>query len=202
VTGRFIVFEGGEATGKSTQAHRLAERLDAVLTHQPGGTELGRAIRGIVLDPANTSLDPRAEALLIAADKAQHVAEIVRPALAAGRHVVCDRYIASSIVYQGHGRGIDLVELDAVLQFATGGLEPDLTVLLEVADHVAEERLGDQRDRFEAESSAFHARVRAGYRSLATAHASSWAVVDATGTVDEVAARVAAVVAARLAVSV
>jgi dTMP kinase len=194
----FIVFEGGEATGKSTQARLLAERLGAVLTHQPGGTDLGATIRRLVLDPATVGLDARAEALLMAADKAQHVAEIVQPALDAGRSVVCDRYVASSIVYQGHGRGLDLDELRRVLQFATRALEPDLTLLLEVSDHLVDARLGHERDRFESESSEFHARVRAGYRSLAEADSQRWAIIDASGSVEEVAARVAAVVSERL----
>ena len=195
--GRYIAFEGAEACGKSTQAARLASRLDAVLTRQPGGTAIGTAIRHIVLDPATEGLDDRAEALLIAADKAQHVAEVVRPALAAGRHVVSDRYVASALAYQGYGRGLDLGPLGAVLDYATGGLVPDLTVLFEVSDAVADARLGDARDRLEGESATFHERVRAGFRALAAADP-TWAVVDATGTVDEVAARVAAVVAERL----
>jgi dTMP kinase len=198
VSGRFIVFEGGEACGKSTQARLLADRLGAVLTHQPGGTELGAAIRRMVLDPAVTSLDPRAEALLMAADKAQHVAEVLRPALERGLDVVCDRYVASSVVYQGYGRGIDIDELAHVLGFATGGLEPDLTVLLEVPDDVARRRLGDQRDRFESEPHAFHARVREGYRALAAADPGRWVVLDASAPVGSVAERVNLAVAERL----
>jgi dTMP kinase len=198
MTGRFIVFEGGEACGKSTQARLLADRLGALFTFQPGGTALGSAIRRIVLDPSNTALDARAEALLLAADKAQHVAEVVGPALARGRDVVCDRYVASSLVYQGHGRGIDLDELRALLRFATGGLDPDLTLLLDVPDHVTDARLGEHRDRFEAESGEFHERVRAGYRSLAEADPAGWAIVDGSGTIDEVSRRVATIVHRRL----
>ena len=133
--GRFIVFEGGEGTGKSTQARLLAERLDAVCTHQPGGTELGRSIRALLLDddaPGAATLDDRADALLIAADRAQHVAEVIEPALGAGRHVVCDRYIGSSIAYQGHGRGLDVDIVRAVSGWAAGGLWPDLVLLMEV----------------------------------------------------------------------
>jgi dTMP kinase len=196
MTGRFIVFEGGEACGKSTQARLLALRLDARLTYQPGGTDLGMAIRNIVLDPANTSIDARAEALLIAADKAQHVARVVRPALDVG-DVVCDRYVASSIVYQGFGRGIDLDELDTLLRFATGGLEPDLTLLLEAPAAVVDERLGTQRDRFESEPDSFHERVRDGYRTLAAADPTRWAVIDASGSIEEVARKVDAAVRAR-----
>jgi dTMP kinase len=196
VTGRFIVFEGGEACGKSTQAQLLARRLDATLTYEPGGTRLGMAVRNIVLDPENKGLDARAEALLIAADKAQHVAEVIRPALERG-DVVCDRYVASSLVYQGYGRGIDLDELRRLLDFATGGLEPDLTLLLEVPEELVEQRLGAHRDRFESESRAFHDRVRAGYRSLAEMDPLLWTIIDGTGSVDEVSRRVRAAVDAR-----
>jgi dTMP kinase len=189
MTGRFIVFEGGEACGKSTQAQLLARRLDALLTHEPGGTRLGMAVRDLVLDPANSELDAHAEALLIAADKAQHVAEVIRPALDRG-DVVCDRYVASSIVYQGFGRGVDMSELTKLLAFATGGLEPDLTVLLEAPLELVEIRLGPERDRFESESRAFHERVRDGYRALAAGDPERWAVVDGAGTIAEVAARV------------
>jgi dTMP kinase len=193
MTGRFIVFEGGEACGKSTQAQLLARRLDAFLTHEPGGTRLGMAVRDLVLDPGNSELDANAEALLIAADKAQHVAEVIRPALARG-DVVCDRYVASSLVYQGFGRGIDLGELTKLLAFATGGLEPDLTLLLEAPLELVEIRLGPERDRFESESHAFHERVRDGYRLLAAGDPEHWAVVDGAGTIAEVSQRVLDVV--------
>jgi dTMP kinase len=196
MTGQFIVFEGGEACGKSTQAQLLARRLDALLTHEPGGTRLGMAIRDLVLDPANTELAADAEALLIAADKAQHVAQVIRPALERGP-VVCDRYVASSLVYQGFGRGIDLDVLRNLLSYATGGLEPDLTILLEAPLELAEIRLGPERDRFESESRAFHERVRDGYRTLAAADPDRWAVVDGAGTIADVSKRVLDAVNAR-----
>jgi dTMP kinase len=198
LTGRFIVFEGGDATGKSTQARLLAARLDALLTHQPGGTEIGLAVRSIVLDPANTTLDARAEALLMAADKAQHVAQVVKPTLQ-DRDVVCDRYVASSIVYQGFGRGVDLDELRSLLHFATQGVQPDLTLLLEAPVDVVEERLAAERDRFESESLEFHQRVREGYRRLAAEDPDRWATIDASGSVDDVAQRVMSVVRSKLA---
>jgi dTMP kinase len=197
MTGRFIVFEGGEATGKSTQARLLADRLGALLTHEPGGTALGAAIRSIVLDNERDDLDHRAEALLIAADKAQHVTEVIRPALDKGVDVICDRYTASAIAYQGYGRGIDRAVLESLLRFATGGLEPDLTVLLEVPAHFADERLGRRRDRFESESAEFHRRVHDGFRALAATAPDRWAVLDGSGTVDEVAALVHDAVARR-----
>ena len=188
--GRFIVFEGGEACGKSTQARRLAERLGALFTFEPGATELGQLMRQIVLDPDTHHLDARAEALLIAADKAQHVRAIIEPALAAGRDVVCDRFVDSALAYQGFGRGLDLEELERVLDFATGGLRGDLVLLLEVPDDVADARLGGQRDRLEAESTAFHRRVREGFRSLAGADPKRWAVIDGEGSIEEVSARI------------
>lgn len=188
--GRFIVFEGGEACGKSTQARRLADRLGALFTFEPGATDLGKQMRAIVLDPETKSLDARAEALVIAADKAQHVSAVIEPALAAGRDVVCDRFVDSALAYQGFGRGLDLEHLEQVLDFATNGLRPDLVLLLEVPESVAEARLGAQRDRLEAESQAFHQRVRDGFRTLAGADPKRWAVIDGDGSVDEVSARI------------
>jgi dTMP kinase len=190
MSGRFIVFEGGEACGKSTQSQLLARRIDALLTHEPGGTRIGMAVRELFLDKGNAELDAKAEALLIAADKAQHVAQIIRPALERGDDVVCDRYVASSLVYQGFGRGIDMVELRSLLTFATSGLEPDLTVLLEAPLEIVESRLGANRDRIESESQAFHERVRAGYRELAAADPERWVVIDGAGTVADVSKRV------------
>lgn len=185
--GRFIVFEGGDACGKSTQAARLAAQLEALLTRQPGGTSIGATLRRIVLDPANTMLGDRAEALLYAADKAQHVHEVIEPALAAGRDVVCDRYVASSVVYQGAGRGLDQSFLEQVLGWATMQVEPDLVLLLEVPDDVMHQRLGAERDRLEALPANFHERVREGFRELAARDPHRWVVVDASGTVDGVA---------------
>ena len=190
MTGRLIVFEGADASGKSTQARRLAMRLGAELTFQFGATAIGGAIRSILLDPEHTDLDDRAEALLVIADKAQHVAEIVGPALERGETVVSDRFTASTSAYQGYGRGLDLDELAAMMRFATHGIEPDLTVLLDVPWSVARARLGDQMDRIEGAGAEFHTRVRDGYLEMAAADPDRWLVVDADGTVDEVAARV------------
>jgi len=192
--GRLIAFEGGEGTGKSTQAARLAADLGAVLTREPGGTEAGRRIRAIVLDPGLAGLDARAEALLLLADRAQHVAEVVRPALDRGADVVTDRFCGSTLAYQGWGRGLDARELDRLSAWATGGLEPDLVVLLEVAPEEAGARLDRVPDRMELAGDGFHHRVADGYRALAEASPERWVVVDGSGTVDEVAARVRAVV--------
>lgn len=188
---RFIAFEGGEGSGKSTQARLLAEVLGAVLTHEPGGTALGRRIRSLVLDPdGGHAVDRRAEALLMAADRAQHVAEVIRPALDAGRDVVSDRFSGSTLAYQGYGRGLELDDLAWLSRWASGGLEPDLVVLLDVPPEVAAGRLAGDPDRMESAGQAFHDRVAAGYRVLAADHPGRWVVVDGTGTVDEVAARV------------
>jgi dTMP kinase len=186
MAGRFIAFEGGEGCGKSTQAARLAARLGAVLTREPGGTPIGAGLRAVLLDPATVGLDPRAEALLMAADRAQHVAEIVRPALDAGRDVVTDRYAYSSLAYQGYGRGLDLAGVRSLSAWATGDLWPDLVVLLDVPAEVAAERLGRSLDRFEAEGGGFHQRVVDGFRALAEADPSRWVVIDGSTTEDVV----------------
>ena len=187
--GLFIAFEGGEACGKSTQAALLAARLGAVLTREPGGTAVGEQVRAILLDPETSALDRRCEALLLAAARAQHVAEVVAPALAGGRTVVTDRFSHSSLAYQGYGRGLPLDEVRALSEWATGDLWPDAVVLLDLAAGEAESRRG-RPDRFESESSDFHRRVEAGFRTLADEDPKRWRVVDGSGTVEEVAARV------------
>lgn len=197
-TGLLIAFEGGEGTGKSTQAARLAERLGAVLTREPGGTAIGGRIRSLVLDPANEELADRAEALLMAADRAQHVAEVIRPALDAGRVVVTDRFAGSSLAYQSYGRGLPLDEVEHLSRWATDGVWPELVVLLDVPQAVADERLGAERDRMEGVGDGFHGRVAAGFRALAAADPDRWLVVDGTGSVDDVADRVWAAVDPRL----
>jgi dTMP kinase len=194
VNGRLIAFEGADASGKSTQARRLGGRLGVNVTFQFGATDIGGAIRSIVLDPTNDQLDDRAEALMIIADKAQHVAEIVGPALDRGETIISDRFTASTVAYQGYGRGLDLGILRDTMAFATHGIEPDLTVLLDVDLAVARARLGDQVDRIEGAGTDFHQRVRNGYLELAAADPERWLVVDAGGTVEEVATRVDAAV--------
>jgi dTMP kinase len=195
---RFIAFEGGEGCGKSTQARRLAASLDAVLTREPGGTDVGSQLREILLDPGTIGLAPRTEALLMAADRAQHIDEVVRPALAAGRHVVTDRFAGSSVAYQGYGRGLPTDEVLRLSEWACDGVWPDLVVLLDVAVDVASARLGRQRDRFEREDADFHARVGAGFRTMAAADAGRWVVIDGGADRDEVARRVGEAVAERL----
>jgi dTMP kinase len=189
--GRFIVLEGGEAAGKSTQATLLAEHLGAVLTREPGGTALGEALRRILLEPSDGGPVAKAEALLMLAARAQHVAEVIEPHLAAGEDVVCDRYSGSTLAYQGYGRGLpidDLAQLDA---WANGQRAPDLVVLLDLPVELARQRRGmSLGDRFENEGDAFQARVQEGFRLLAAADPLHWRVVDASGPVHEVAALV------------
>jgi dTMP kinase len=198
VRGHLIAFEGGEGSGKSTQAARLAAARGALLTREPGGTEVGRRIRDLVLDPGVASLSDRAEALLIAADRAQHVAEVIEPALVAGRDVVTDRFAGSTLAYQGHGRGLAIAELTMLSTWAAAGLEADVVVLLDVPTDVARARLSRDLDRVEQAGDGFHDRVVAGFLALAAADPHRWVVVDGSGTEDEVAARVQDAVAAKL----
>jgi dTMP kinase len=196
--GRFVVLEGGDACGKSTQVARLVERLrvkhEVVETFEPGATAAGRRIRTLVLD-GDEPLAPGAEALLMAADRSQHVAEVVRPALARGAWVVSDRYVPSSLAYQGVARGLGVDAIEQVNVWATDGLDPDLVVVLDVSDEVAAARQSGG-DRMEREAEAFHAEVRAAYRQLAGPR--GWVIVDGSGDVDTVAAKVWAVVEERL----
>ena len=196
--GRLIALEGGEASGKSTQARVLAASLGALLTREPGGTDIGRRIRAVVLAPDLGDLDGRAEALLMAADRAQHVAEVLEPALARGTDVVTDRFSGSSLAYQGFGRGLDIDEVRRLSAWAAGGLEPDLIVLLDVPLDIAARRRTAVDDRMEAEDAMFHSRVADGYRVLAAAEPDRWVVVDGTGPPDDVAERVSKVVAEHL----
>lgn len=193
--GRFIVFEGGEATGKSTQAKRLAARLDAVLTREPGGTALGERVRQLLLDPATGDLDARTELLLMAAARAEHVARVIEPTLAAGRDVVCDRFSGSSVAYQGFGRGLALDEVTRISRWATAGIEPDLVVLLDVSDGVRAARLHRRLDRLESAGDDFHGRVTQGFRRIAAAHPGQWVVFDGARPIDDLAEAIAAAVA-------
>lgn len=171
MSGVFVVFEGGDHSGKSTQATLLAQWLtaagyDVVETRQPGGTAAGEAIRAIVLDPATGDLDPRAEALLYAADKAHHVTTVVEPALARGAVVVCDRYVDSMIAYQGTGRDLGSEDVERLARWATDGRRPDLTVVLDVDPAAAVETIHD-KDRLEGAGDDFHHRVREAFLRLA-----------------------------------
>jgi dTMP kinase len=179
--GRFVAIEGVDGCGKSTQVRRLASTLGAIATFEPGDTELGMALRAVVLGPA-VPMTPLAELLIMAADRAQHVAQLIEPALASGRDVVSDRYSGSTLAYQGFGRGLDLEGVRRVLEVATGGLDPDVTILLDCPPAVAVARRvgrGGRGDRFESSDVAFAARVRAGFLELAAA-APTWRLVDAS----------------------
>ena len=192
--GIFITFEGGDGTGKSTQVRLLAEWLTqqgraVVTTREPGGTEVGTALREIVLHHRG-EIDPRAEALLYAADRAQHIGTLVRPALERGDVVVQDRYIDSSVAYQGAGRVLDAAEIKRISLWATGDLIPDLTVLLDLPGDVARARLAGEHkvfDRLENERDDFHERVRTGFLALAANEPQRFLVVDATQEIEQIA---------------
>ncbi|MFN2320489.1 MAG: dTMP kinase [Dermatophilaceae bacterium] len=179
--GVFIAFEGGDGAGKSTQVRLLAERLAAaghqpVLTRQPGGTDLGQRLRDLVLhgDP----MTPRAEALIFAADKAQHVEQVVRPALREGRVVITDRYTDSSVAYQGAGRDLGADEVHTLQMWAVGGLVPTLTVIVDITAEEGRRRRGAVHDRLESETDGFHEAVREHFHALATAAPDRYLVVD------------------------
>jgi dTMP kinase len=190
-TGLFIVFEGGEGAGKSTQVARLASHLKAlghevVVTFEPGATSIGKQLRQLLLDPANAALSPVAEAMLYAADRAQHVAEVIRPALARGAVVICDRFVDSSIAYQSGGRGLPERDVRRLSTAATSGLRPDLTVLLDLPPAVGLARL-TANDRMEAEALEFHERVRRTFLMLAEQRGGRYLVLDATMPPDQIA---------------
>ena len=197
MAGVFITFEGGDGSGKSTQAGLLTDWLtDAgrtvVRTREPGGTDLGHELREIVLHRRG-HIVPRAEALIYAADRAQHIATVVRPALERGEVVIQDRYLDSSVAYQGVGRVLDAQEVRSLSLWATEGLLPDLTVLLDLDPAVGRTRLDEARtryDRLEAEAAEFHERVRAAYLGLAEAEPDRFLVLDAGDPVDAVAAAI------------
>ena len=194
-TGVLIAFEGGDGAGKSTQVRLLADAVeragrDVLVTRQPGGTPLGAQIRQLLLH--GDLVAPRAEALLYAADKAQHVEAVIFPALAAGTVVVTDRYVDSAIAYQGVGRSLGAAEISQLQQWAVAGRMPDLTILLDVTPEVGRSRRGAVHDRLEAEGDDFHAAVRDHFLVLAAAAPERYLVVDAAEAPEAIHARVTA----------
>lgn len=198
-TGRYITLEGAEGCGKSTHAARLADSLDAVLTRETGGTSIGLRIREILHDTEVGNLSHRAEALLAAADRAQHIHEVVAPALTAGRHVVSDRSVYSTLAYQGYGRGLVLDEVRRLNEWAVGRFWPDLVLLLDAEPDVLERRMrGRQLDRFEREGDDFHRRVRDGFRHLAVDEPARWVVINGAQPLDSVERAIRDAVSERL----
>lgn len=204
--GVFISFEGPEGSGKSTQIRILAQRLtagglDVVVTREPGGTAIGERIRDILMDRGAGGITAETEALLMTAARAQHVHEVIAPALARNAIVICDRYLESTLAYQGGGRRLSLQDLRQIQQFATGGIAPDLRVLLDLPVEVGLQRrlrASGTTNRLDEEDVGFHRRVRTAYHDLAAEYPAGWAVVDADATLDEVAGRIWNVVSAFL----
>lgn len=193
--GVFVVFEGGDGVGKTTQVDRLCAWLanaghDVLKTFEPGDTTVGAMIRRIVLDPATGEMSPRAEALLYAADKAQHIFAVVKPALQRGAVVVCDRYVDSMLAYQGAGRALELPEIEQIARWATEDLRPDLTVVLdaELSDGVHAKA---DKDRLESAGDVFHERTRQSFLELARRDPDRYLVLDARASREEIAAQVA-----------
>jgi dTMP kinase len=187
----FLSIDGGDGTGKSTQVERLCDWLrrqgqEVVACRDPGSTPLGEAVRHLLLDRHDLHIDRRAEMLLYMAARSQMVEEVIRPALARGKTVVSDRYLLANVVYQGHGGGLDVESLWEVGRVATGGLMPELTIVLDVPGEVAAARMARPLDRMEQQGAAFHDRVRRGFLAEAARAPGKIIVVDATGPIDEV----------------
>lgn len=196
---KYIVFEGLEGCGKSTHVTRLATTLNGIATREPGGTALGATLRVTMADTSNTALSPRAEALMMAADRAQHLNEVVKPALAEGRHVVSDRSVYSSLAYQGYGRMLDIDELRHINNWAIGGRWPDLVIFINVPLDALLERLKKRElDRFEREDRAFFERVLTGYQTLASADPERWLIIDGMPPKDDLEPVIARLVRERL----
>ncbi len=201
--GFFVAFEGGEGAGKSTQVRMLAEALtelghEVLTTFEPGDTEVGRQLREILLGHETGSIDPRTEALLYAADRAEHVASVLAPALGRGAVCITDRYIDSSIAYQGAGRTLEPADIEHISTWASGGLWPDLTVLLDIDPAIGLTRFDTPADRLESEPLAFHQRVREHFLVLSARSPERYLVLDATLSADDVAAAVREAVLGRL----
>jgi dTMP kinase len=197
--GAFITFEGPEGSGKTTQVRLLAAWLaqmghDVLTTREPGGTRIGDGVRALLLDPAHTEMRPETEILLFSAARAQIVGQVIRPHLAQGGIVICDRFADSTLAYQGYGRQLHLATLRQITAFATGNLIPDLSICLDlpVEEGLRRKRGGDlaEWNRMEREQLVFHERVRAGFLSLAAAEPARWLILDALQPVDRIQARI------------
>ena len=197
--GKYIAFEGLEGCGKSTHVTRLATSISAIATREPGGTEIGAALRATMLDAKNTSLSPRSEALMMAADRAQHIQDVVLPAIDSGRHVVSDRSVYSSLAYQGHGRQLDLESLRRFNSWAIQDIWPDLVVFIDVPLDVLLERLKKRElDRFEREDRSFFERVLRGFHEMAQREPDRWLIIDGSPPKDELEVTIRRLVTERL----
>lgn len=193
--GTYIAFEGLEGCGKSTHVSRLADRLGAVATREPGGTRIGTMLRGILADPENTDISSRTELLLMTADRAQLMSEVIEPALSGGRHVVSDRSIYSTLAYQGYGRGLDLARIREINTWALADTLPDIVVWIRIPREEAERRLAKRNlDRFEREGADFFARIADGFAELAAADPQRWILIDGMLPKDDVAEAIYAAV--------
>ncbi len=205
----FVTFEGPDGAGKTSQIVQLAEHLrqqgeKVIMTREPGGTSIGDQIRDTLHDTANTEMDARAEVLLYSASRAQLVSELIEPALQEGAIVLCDRYADSTIAYQGYGRGLDLEALHDLTSFATGGLSPDLTILLDLDVETGLSRRrthGEEMNRLDLETVAFHERVRRGYHALAAQEPERWVTVNADRPPTEIQDELRRIVADRVPLS-
>jgi dTMP kinase len=198
-TASYIVLEGLEGCGKSTHTKRLGEHLNAVITREPGGTRIGSLLRAILADTENTDLDRRTEALLMAADRAQHMAEVIQPALARGQHVVSDRSIYSTLAYQGYGRQLGTEDLLSISTWALNNRLPDMVIYIDVPTDILNERLAKRDlDRFEREGPEFFARIAQGFTELRAADPQRWIVIDGTMSKDDVEAAIRTAVLDRL----
>ena len=199
--GTYIAFEGLEGCGKSTHVKRLAETLGAVATREPGGTRVGAMLRAILADPDNTDIDPRTELLLMTADRAQLMSEVIEPALIAGTHVVSDRSVYSTLAYQGYGRGLGIDAIRSINEWALKQTLPDIVVWIQIPRDEAERRLAKRNlDRFEREGADFFARIADGFAEMAAADPARWIIIDGTMPKDDVQAAIHAAVTPRLSV--
>jgi dTMP kinase len=195
--GTYIAFEGLEGCGKSTHVTRLAEKINAVATREPGGTRIGALLRSILADPENTDLNSRTELLLMTADRAQHMSELIEPALQRGQHVVSDRSMYSTLAYQGYGRGLDVDTLLSINTWALNNVLPDIVVWIQIPTEEANTRLAKRNlDRFEREGADFFARIGAGFAELAAKDPARWILIDGLEPKDVVEEKIFAAVVA------